>query len=528
MREEIIKKLMENADKIFFYCVKRCNSRSDAEDLSQDILLDILVNINKGIEIKNFDYYIWKVCKNHFSKYIINKVIERDTINYYEDINEPADNINILDNLVNQEEITIINSSIKLLSADYANILYSYYVEDRTLSFIANELNLPLGTVKRRLFDIRNKLKEYLKMERLNGKKTFMPEYYSFSASGTDFTTSPHDGVDSLLSMNILIHSFNNPCSLEDYSLELGISLPYVKDFVKKLEKHYLIKKIGDKYVTNFLIFNKEVILQIMSKQLENNLIISNALINFINNNQELIKEFGKKYTNISIDKKLWIISLKLINMLLYKEKREYTLRGDGSKWNFIGQEQFDERSKNLFFIGVDSNQDINGSLAYWEIYKNELISKLITFGEINSNLINIEFIINNINLGYKELSKNKELCDCIKQLVDKQLLIVNNDKIIFNFLVYDKIELEILKKEFENSKEYSIIDDELKKTYNEVKNILLEYSPIYLYEEVENAVDTFMCNYRCFLIKQLMDNKQLYFDLDDSIFTYNIEYMKK
>ena len=75
-KDLLIEQLLEQMDKVFFYCVKRCNSRADAEDLSQDILLDIIVNINKGIKIENFDYYIWQICKNHYSKYVAKKVKE--------------------------------------------------------------------------------------------------------------------------------------------------------------------------------------------------------------------------------------------------------------------------------------------------------------------------------------------------------------------------------------------------------------------------------------------------------------------
>ena len=57
-------------------------------------------------------------------------------------------------------------------------------MEDNTIAYIAKNLNLPLGTVKRRMFDIRNKLKEYLKMERLNGKKAFVPKEYQTHRSG--------------------------------------------------------------------------------------------------------------------------------------------------------------------------------------------------------------------------------------------------------------------------------------------------------------------------------------------------------
>jgi len=55
-KEKLIEQLLSQMNKIFFFCVKRCNSRIDAEDLSQDILLDIIVNINKGINIKNFNH----------------------------------------------------------------------------------------------------------------------------------------------------------------------------------------------------------------------------------------------------------------------------------------------------------------------------------------------------------------------------------------------------------------------------------------------------------------------------------------
>ena len=158
-KEQLIEQLVEQMDKVFFYCVKRCNSRIDAEDLSQDILLDIMININKGIKIENFDYYIWQICKNHYSKYIARKVKDRENVMFIEEIDEPGNELSSLDKLINSEKISKINAAIKLLSSDYAEILYSYYIEDRSLSFIAEKLNLPLGTVKYRLFTIEIKLR---------------------------------------------------------------------------------------------------------------------------------------------------------------------------------------------------------------------------------------------------------------------------------------------------------------------------------------------------------------------------------
>ena len=47
-KDELKEKVADYASKVFFYCVKRCNSRMDAEDLSQTVLLEIIQNIDKG------------------------------------------------------------------------------------------------------------------------------------------------------------------------------------------------------------------------------------------------------------------------------------------------------------------------------------------------------------------------------------------------------------------------------------------------------------------------------------------------
>lgn len=66
-KSELKEKVVDYASKVFFYCVKRCNSRMDAEDLSQTILLEIIQNIDKGAHIDNMDYYVWGVCRNQYN-----------------------------------------------------------------------------------------------------------------------------------------------------------------------------------------------------------------------------------------------------------------------------------------------------------------------------------------------------------------------------------------------------------------------------------------------------------------------------
>ena len=177
-KNELKEKVVDYASKVFFYCVKRCNSRMDAEDLSQTILLEIIQKIDKGARIDNLDYYIWGVCKNQYNIYLRKTIKVRNILEYKEDIDDKDESPSALDEMLVDEKIRRMNQAIKLLSKDYAEILYAYYVEDKTLKFIAEEIKMPLGTVCRRLSDIRQKLKEYLDMEKLNGRKAYIPKEF--------------------------------------------------------------------------------------------------------------------------------------------------------------------------------------------------------------------------------------------------------------------------------------------------------------------------------------------------------------
>ena len=178
-KQELKEKVVDYASKVFFYCIKRVKNRSDAEDLSQTILLEVIQNIDKGARIDNFDYYIWGVCKNQYNMYLRKTIKDRNNVEYASEIETQDDTKTVLESIIEDEKIRKMNQALKLLSKDYAEILYAYYVEDKTLKYIAEELNIPLGTVGRRLSDIRRKLKEYLDMEKLNGKKAYVPKNFS-------------------------------------------------------------------------------------------------------------------------------------------------------------------------------------------------------------------------------------------------------------------------------------------------------------------------------------------------------------
>ena len=532
-KNQLVEQLLSQMDKVFFYCIKRVKNKVDAEDLTQDILLDVIININKGIRIENFDYYLWQICKNHYSKYIARKVKDRAHLSFVEENEEPGTELSSLDKLINSEKIAMINALIKLLSKDYSEILYAYYVEDRTLSFIANEMNLPLGTVKRRLFDIRNKLKEYLKMERLNGKKAFVPKEYEPHRSG-GASINPEDYTNGLIQQNLLLHSYGNPCSLEDYAIEMGISLPYIKNIVKALEDvTLLIKDEKGMYLTNFIMVDKTTdykVLKLVKQRADE---YTKLLIEYC---KKHFNEWKKLVNNPLLDdnKLMWsylfnvnrkVETLECTKEETLKNMRKHSHVVEGGSWDFNMSEAY-ESDFNNFYINECGNRGIG-------------IQGLMYPGQseiqgINSEVLKCIRWENSANwdadfelFGYLLKNKNIKYSDCIytlKSAVDKMVeenyLKIENDIIKFNFVLLD-FEKANINKEDEYSTDLISAKLKRKEITKEIEEIFKNLIPEYLYKDLSYIANAyFMANMRQYvvmafekegLIKQVYEKRFVY-----------------
>lgn len=515
-KEKLIEQLITQKDKVFFYCVKRCNSRIDAEDLSQDILLDIMININKGIKIENFDYYIWQICKNHYSKYVARKVKDSEKIMPIEEIDEPGSDISSLDKLINSEKIAMINVAIKLLSSDYSEILYSYYVEDGTLSFIANKMNLPLGTVKRRLFDIRNKLKEYLKMERLNGKKAFVPKEYQTHRSGGAYL-NPEDYTYGLTEQNLLLHSYGNPCSLEDYAIEMGISLPYIENIVKTLEHAtLLIKDEKGKYLTNFIMVDKNTDCKVLNLTKQRADEYTNLIVEYC---KKHFNEWKKLVNNPLLDdnKLMWSylfgINRKVECLDCTKEEtlknvRKHSHIVEGGSWDFSMSEIYDTDLNNFYINECMSKNGVIGIQGLMYPGQREIQG-------INSEALKCIRWENSANwdadfelFGYLLKNKNLKYSDCVytlkssvDRMVEENYLKIEDDMIKFNFALLD-FENARINKEDDYSAELIPAKLKRKEITEEIEDIFKKIIPEYLYKDLSYISSSyFIANMRQYVV---------------------------
>jgi len=538
-KEELKDKVISYADKVFFYCIKRTNNRMDAEDLSQTILFEVIRNIDNGAQIENLDYYIWGVCKNKFNSYLRKTIKDRNNVEYKDEITNEDKSPTALDKLLKDEKIRTMNKAIKLLSKDYAEILYAYYIEDKSLKFISEELHMPLGTVKKRLFTIRQKLKEYLDMEKLNGKKAYVPKEYDTHRNGGSSSVNPEDYVYTLINQNLLLHSYDNPCSLEDYSLEMGISLPYIEDIVECLEHATLLKKDDNgKYLTNFIMVERETDEKIKrfikAKAKEYSSLIIDYCKNHFNKWKELVNN-----PLLDDNKLMWAYMFTINRKVEYLDHTpEETLKnirtyahqfGDGG-WDFCMSEIYDSDIK-TFNINECGNG--NGVIG---------VQRLFYPGDNNidgvkSNALKCLKWDNCANwdadmelFGYLMKNKDIKYSDCIytlkssiDRMVNKNYLKIIDDKIYFNFVMLD-FDSAVKSKADDYDIDLYQAKQVRKDITKEISKIFEKVVPKYLYSDLDYISSSyFIANMRQHLVVAFEEAGLIKAITDENKFVYNM-----
>lgn len=228
---------------------------------------------------------MWTVAKAKYAAWSKNKNISSQNI-MSEDI---SDNIglssgeNIEENVIKQEEIALLRRELSIMSRDYREITVAYYIENQKIADISKAVNLPEGTIKRKLSESRKYLKEGINMTRTYGKRSYSPDDIRFSINRSNpIDDVPYSLIGSKLAKNILLEAYTNSCTTEELSISLGVASPYLEEELDKLVEGLLLAKTKDnKYETDFIILDKETQKNIFDKTLETAEKICDILICF-------------------------------------------------------------------------------------------------------------------------------------------------------------------------------------------------------------------------------------------------------
>lgn len=158
-------------DSIYFMLLKMVNNRDDADDLTIEAFGKAFKNIKQYTPDYAFSTWLFKIATNNCIDFIrkkrkqtfsIDKGLETDdggelTIDIKSNQPDPEEN------MMKKQKVMMMRDVVERLKPRYKKLVELRYFQERSYEEIADELQLPLGTVKAQLFRAREFLYQIMK-----------------------------------------------------------------------------------------------------------------------------------------------------------------------------------------------------------------------------------------------------------------------------------------------------------------------------------------------------------------------------
>lgn len=366
-------------EKLFYFCLKKTGNSHDAEDLTQDIALCVMSALNAGTCPAQFHAWVWQIARNRYARWANAKHKQRESmtgvdIAEYELEDEGA---NVTEAMLHAEQLSVLRRELAFIRSEYRDLIVAYYLEDRSVKDIAASLHLSVAAVQQRLHRARILLKEGMDMAREFGIRSYKPEEIRFVKNGCDGKLGqPWTIVHHLLYKNIFLQAHENPQTAEELALELGIALPYMEDELEFLVREQLLRKEGNKYMTDFRIISREEQRCVHEASLAAQKPLTAKICEMI----DLYIGENPAETNISYvgyENAKWALLMRTFDVLKHLageargEMHDYSNppRPDGGAWTLYGYQTIDWREPG--FVGQHGGQyckpEGEGTVDFWQ-----------------------------------------------------------------------------------------------------------------------------------------------------------------
>ncbi len=162
-------------DAIYFMLLKMTNNKSDAEDLTMEAFGKAFRNIKQYSPKYAFSTWLFKIASNNCIDFLRKK--KGDNVPIIKSTDSVFNNLDNYDStkhirskgldpeeeLIKKQKVKLLREVVKKLKPRYRRLIELRYFKEYSYEEIAQELELPLGTVKAQLFRARELLYNILK-----------------------------------------------------------------------------------------------------------------------------------------------------------------------------------------------------------------------------------------------------------------------------------------------------------------------------------------------------------------------------
>ncbi len=158
-------------DAIYFMILKMVNNKEDANDLTVEAFGKAFENIEKYRPEFAFSTWLFKIATNNCIDFIRKKRLKTFSIDdAYEShdgeemkMDFASEGLDPEEKMIKKQKNDLMRTVVDKLPVRYKQLVIMRYFDERSYEEIAEELNLPLGTVKAQLFRARDLLYNTIK-----------------------------------------------------------------------------------------------------------------------------------------------------------------------------------------------------------------------------------------------------------------------------------------------------------------------------------------------------------------------------
>jgi len=165
--EDLMKKYRKS---VYYMLLKMVYNPDDAEDLTQEAFAKAFTSLHKFDSKFAFSTWLFRIATNNCIDFIRKKKLLTYSID--QPVDEDSDrpffidirdkNYNPNEEMIHSQRSQIIHEAVEKLPQRYKILVQMRYFEEKAYEELADELNLPLGTVKAQLHRARELLNELL------------------------------------------------------------------------------------------------------------------------------------------------------------------------------------------------------------------------------------------------------------------------------------------------------------------------------------------------------------------------------
>ena len=121
MRDRLINEFAENyMEKLFYFCLKKTGNQVEAEDLTQEIALQIITALNKGTIPTSFSAWVWQIARNCYAKWAKEKHSQNESVTGSDigdyEIEDKSENI--LNEMIHTEQMALLRRELAFIKSD--------------------------------------------------------------------------------------------------------------------------------------------------------------------------------------------------------------------------------------------------------------------------------------------------------------------------------------------------------------------------------------------------------------------------